>query len=185
MADLTPEEIQAKIESLEKTLADREAKITELSSSLDEDKKEMIRKREEAKEAERKALEEQSKFQELYLKMKKEHEEYKSQYAPDKFETLEKQINNMIKAQKEKLLSAIPEEDRELFIDLDVEKLEKLVAKLGSPTVGVDHGTGRTQPASGSKKWADMSDKERIDISNSDPKKAKELMREFFASKKK
>jgi hypothetical protein len=185
MAEINVEELQTKLTALENALKEKESKITELNSALDTDRKDLIRKRDEAKESERKSLEENEKFQQLYLNTKKDLEEYKTQFSADKYSTMEKQINDMIKAQKDRLMSAIPEEDRELFEDMPIEKLEKLVTKLGQSTVGVDNGTGRTQTSTGTKKWADMGDKERIDLANSDPKKAKELMKVFFADKKK
>jgi hypothetical protein len=84
-------------------------------------------------------------------------------------------LDGIVTAQKNKLLEAIPEEDRELFKDLDIPKLEKIVEKLGGVPVGVDSTAGRsTVPTT--KDWKSMTEKEKLDLTAADPAKAKELM---------
>jgi hypothetical protein len=175
------EDLTQKIKEAQDKLKEKDEEIQKISSLFENDKAEMVRKRQEAKDAEAKSLEEQQKYAELYANTKKEFQDYKEKYSEEKYGNLQKSLDEIVASQKQKLLLQIPEEDRELFRDMDIPKLEKLAQKFGTTPIGVDTTMGKVTTTT-SKKWNEMSEKEQLDISASDPKKAQELIRESMKS---
>lgn len=184
---VTAEELQQQLEQLQQQLKERDDKLTELTTTLSSSKREMIDKRDAAKREAEQALIEQQKHLEAYQSLKADFELYKKDWNEDKFNGLKSELDNLVNAQRQKLLAQLPDEnDRKVFGDLPIEKLEAVVAKLsGGVVIPVDSATNHGTKTNVPKRWADMSEQQRIDLAEADPKKANELMKEFMKERRK
>lgn len=99
-------------------------------------------------------LAEQGKYKEMYTEL------------ADKargWEADAKEYQSLVKSEKNDLLEQLPEEDREVFKDLGLKQLRKVVAKVTTPKPDVPKavpGTVKDQPIE-QKQYADMTPEER------------------------
>lgn len=135
---VTPEqkEVNPEIAALKNEAAQKRIRIKELEEKLTSFELEQAKKQEEA-------LKEQNKWKELYEKIVPEVETKKEIEA--KYNELLDKETKREQAHREKLLSKLPEDVRELFANMELDKLEVLVDKQESLPLG-DRGKNFKKP---------------------------------------
>lgn len=184
---LSVEELQEKMALLEKNLSLRENKIKEYESLLDEDKKKAYEKREKAKEEARQALIDAQKFQDAYKNLEEDFKEYKKTYNEDSYKSIQKKHDQLYSSIRNELLERLDESDREAFKNLEIEQLKVIVEKLARKVepVTVDTTAHHKSKQLTNKKWADMNQTEKDQLSAADPVKTQELIAEYMRDKRK
>lgn len=186
----TVEELQAQLLAFQTSLQEKEAKLIELQTALDEDKKAAFEKRDAAKAAERDALIKQGKTEEALTQLLNQFEEYKKQYNDTAFKPIKEKAekyDQYVNQTKQELLDQLPEELKETFKDMDLEKIKSVVrvVKKEENNIEIDktkNNTPKTSQLKG-KKWAEMTTEERNSLTETDPELARQKIKEYTKEK--
>ena len=114
--------------------------------------KELESLRSKIKADEETALQEQGKFEKLYNDLKDQSSSWKKD--SDEYQEL-------VSSKKSELLEQLPEDDREMFKDLKLSQLERMVSKVASKPEAPKIIHGATNAANVNKNYEDMTEAER------------------------
>lgn len=187
VSTLTAEQLQEKMTLLENSLKQREDKIKEYEALIDEDKKKAYEKREKAKEEARQALIDAQKFQDAYKTLEDDFKEYKKTFNEDSYKEIQKKHDRLYQSIRNELLERLDESDRETFKNLEIDQLKVVVEKLARKVdpVTVDTTAHHKSKQGANKKWSEMNQAERDQLSAADPVKTQELIAEYMKDKRK